>query len=65
MKSWNEKAASAMHAQDRRKVKRFYDPREKKWYWDITDFWNETFYKDFKTDGEMDAVISLMSKRTK
>ncbi len=60
MTNFEQKMSGAVKAIDWRKVKRFVDPRDGKVYVDITDFWNETYYEDFITDGELDAAISLM-----
>ena len=60
MTNFEQKTSGAVKAIDRRKVKRFVDPRDGKVYVDITDFWNKTYYEDFITDGELDAAISLM-----
>lgn len=53
------KEISNIRAKDRRRIKRFVDPRDGKVYQDITDYWFESFYGDFEIDP---ATLFLMKR---
>ncbi len=53
------KVISNIRAEDRRRIKRFVDPRDGKVYQDITDYWFESFYGDFEIDP---ATLFLMKR---